>query len=358
MLPKTRAIIDCDVHNTYRSQVELYPYLQEPWLSRLKEKGFGYPLETFYSSVQAKRLDAKPENGPAGSDYPLLKTQLLDKFSINYAVLTGEGISGLSYMPDADYPAALASAYNQWLVEEWLNKDERFLGSIHLAIQNPEAAAAEIYRWGSHPKVVQVSIPTATTLPLAHPFYRPILRAAAEMDLVVALHFRQPGPSAPDITPVGMPFNYLDFHTLVSLPYMSQLVMLVSSGVLEELPNLKFLLMEGGFIWIIHLLWRFDKDYKALHRLAPALKKLPSEYIYQHFKFGIQPIYEPSEADKLQKVIEAGDLHHNLVFGSDYPHWDADEPDFIRRFIPQEWEQGIFYDNAAAWYKFFKQPGQ
>ena len=356
-MQQVQAIIDCDVHNTYRSQVELYPFLQEPWLSRLKEKGFGYSLDTFHSSVQAKRLDAKPENGPAGSDYGLLKTQLLDKLSIDYGILTGEGISGVSYMPDAEYPAALASAYNHWMVEEWLSKDERLLGSLHLAIQNPEAAAAEIYRWGSHPKVVQVSIPAATTLPLAHPFYRPVLRAAAEMDLVVALHFRQPGLSAPSITPVGMPFNYMDFHTLVSLPYMSQLVMLVSSGIFEELPNLKILMMEGGFIWVIHLLWRFDKDYKALYRLAPALRKLPSEYIHQHFKFGIQPIYEPREASMFQQVIEAGELQKNLVFGSDYPHWDADEPDFIRRFLPKEWESAIFYDNAASWFKFFKPAG-
>jgi predicted TIM-barrel fold metal-dependent hydrolase len=355
-VPKAQAIIDCDVHNTYRSQTELYPYLFEPWLSRLKEKGFGYPLETFYSSVHAKRVDAKPENGPAGSDYGLMKTQLLDKLSIDYAVLTGEGISGLSYMPDAEYPAALASAYNQYLVEEWLSKDERFLGSLHVAIPQPEAAAAEIYRWGSHPKVVQVSIPAATTLPLAHPFYCPILRAAAEMDLVVALHFRQPGPSAPDMTPVGMPFSYLDYHMLVGLPYQAQLVMLVSSGVFEELSNLKVMMMEGGFIWVIHLMWRFDKDYKALHRLAPALRKLPSEYILQHFMFGIQPIYEPREANKLQDVIEAGGLQHNLVFGSDYPHWDADEPDFIRRLLPAAWDSAIFYDNAASWFKSFKQP--
>lgn len=354
MINKAQAIIDCDVHNTYRSQVDLYPYLTEPWLFRLKEKGLGYPLETFFSSVHAKRLDAKPENGPAGSDYDLMVEQLLDRHSIEYAVLTGEGISGLSYMPDLDYPAALASAYNHYLVDTWLSKDQRFLGSLHLAIQNPEAAAAEIYRWGTHPQVVQVSIPTTTTLPLAHPFYRPILRAAAEMDLVIALHFRQPGPGTPSITPVGMPFSYMDYHTLVSLPYMSQLVMLVSSGVLEELPQLKFLLMEGGFIWVIHLLWRFDKDYKALHRLTPSLKKLPSEYIFKHFKFGIQPIYEPREAYLLQQVIEAGELQNNLVFGSDYPHWDADEPDFIRRFIPKEWEQGIFFDNAASWYKSFK----
>ena len=46
-MPHVQAIIDCDVHNTYRSQVELYPYLREPWLSRLKEKGFGIHWKLF-----------------------------------------------------------------------------------------------------------------------------------------------------------------------------------------------------------------------------------------------------------------------------------------------------------------------
>jgi predicted TIM-barrel fold metal-dependent hydrolase len=202
-------ILDCDIHNTYRSQQDLYPYLEEPYLSRLKEKGFGYPQETFQSSIHNKRLDAKPENGSAGSDYPLLREQLLDRFDITYGVLTGEGISGLSYMPEQDYPAALARAYNAWLVDTWLTYDKRLLGSLHVAIQHPEAAAAEIYRYGSHPKIVQVCIPAATTMPLSHPFYRPVLRAAAEMDLVVALHFRQPGVTAPSITPVGTRFGGL-----------------------------------------------------------------------------------------------------------------------------------------------------
>jgi predicted TIM-barrel fold metal-dependent hydrolase len=344
-------ILDCDVHNTYRSQHDLYPYLEEPFLSRLKEKGFGYPQETYQSPIHTKRLDAKPENGPAGSDYPLMREQLLDRYDLTYGVLTGEGISGLSYMTEQDYPAALARAYNSWLMDTWLQYDERFLGSIHVAIQHPEAAAAEIYRCGRHPKIVQVSIPASTPMPLSHPFYRPVLRAAAEMDLVVALHFRQPGIASAPVTPVGTPPLYIDYHALISLPYMSQLVMLVTSGVFVDFPNLKILLVEGGFIWAIHLLWRMDKEYKTLHRQVPALKKLPSEYVRQHVKFGVQPMYEPREAAMLQQVIEAGELQQSLVFGGDYPHWDADEPGFVMRFMKEEWRQSIMYDNMAAWYK-------
>jgi uncharacterized protein len=345
-------IIDCDIHNTYTSQKELYPYLPEPHLTRVKDKGLGYPMDNmFVSSIHPNRLEAKPVGGVAGADYALLRDQLLDAHGINHGVLTGGGIASISYMPDTAFPSALARAYNDWLTEHWLSRDERLWGAAQIAIQDPVAAAAELYRIGTHPRIVQVQLPAATPLPLAHPFYRPVLQAAHDLDLVVALHFRQPGLTTPAITPIGTPFNYLDYHSLISLPYMSQLVMLVTSGVLEELPNLKILLLEGGFIWAVHLLWRMDKDYKTLRQLAPALTKLPSEYIYRHFKFGVQPVYEPAEARQLHQVIEAGALQRNLVFTSDYPHWDADEPDFIRRFIRPDWQADVFYNNAAAWYK-------
>jgi uncharacterized protein len=347
-------IIDCDIHHTFSSQKDLYPYLKEPHLGQVKEKGLGYPLNSFHSSIHYKRLDAVPEIGPAGSDYDLMRSQLLDKNPIEFGLLTGEGISGVSYMVERDFPAALACAFNDWTIDTWLPRDPRLLGSLHLAIQNPEAAAAEIYRNGAHPRVVQINLPAQTPMPLSHPYYRPILRAAAEMDLVIALHFRQPGVNTAPLTPNGQPESYLDYHTLISLPYMSQLVSLVTSGVLEELPNLKILLMEGGFIWAIHLLWRIDKDYKSLYRQAPLLKKLPSEYIYKHFKFGVQPIYEPQEVENLRMVIEAGNLQGNLVYGSDYPHWDADSPEFVQRFLPKEWHEGIFYQNIADWYKISK----
>ncbi len=348
-------IIDCDIHNTYASQQDLYPYLPEPHLTRVKEKGLGYPTDnSFVSSVHPNRLDARPSGGAAGSDYDLMRVQLLDKFQISHGVLTGGGIASISYMPDTAFPSALARAYNDWLIEHWLTRDPRLWGAAQIAIQDPAAAAAELYRIGAHPQIVQVQLPAATPLPLAHPFYRPVLQAANDLDLVVALHFRQPGLTAPSITPVGTPFHYLDYHALIGLPYMSQLVMLVTSGIFEELPNLKILMLEGGFIWAVHLMWRIDKDYKALRQLAPALTKLPSEYIYRHFKFGVQPIYEPQEAKQLQQVIEAASLQQNLVFASDYPHWDADDPDFIRRFIRPDWQADIFYNNAAAWYKPLK----
>ncbi|MER3404475.1 MAG: hypothetical protein C4289_04335, partial [Chloroflexota bacterium] len=59
---------------------------------------------------------------------------------------------------DMDYPAALARAYNDWLIERWLAADPRFLGSMIVATQDPEFAAQEIERVGTHPQIVQVLV--------------------------------------------------------------------------------------------------------------------------------------------------------------------------------------------------------
>ena len=50
---------------------------------------------------------------------------------------------------------------------------------------------------------------------------------------------------------------------------MAQVVSLVSEGVFEKFPKLKFVCIEGGFGWVPHLMWRFDKNYKALRIQTP-----------------------------------------------------------------------------------------
>ena len=39
-----------------------------------------------------------------------------------------------------------------------------------------------------------------------------------------------------------------------------------------------------------------------------------------------------------------------LLFATDYPHWDADEPGYLRRKLPDDWLPRIFYENAAELY--------
>jgi uncharacterized protein len=344
-------IIDCDLHNTFVNQSMLYPYLAKDILQRVKTRGLGCSQELYHKTAANKRLDAFTDDGAtAGSSYQKIIEDWIDKHGIDYAVLTGEGIIGISSMPNSDIATALSSAYNSWLVEEWLSLDKRFLGSLHLAIQNPEHAVSEIYKWANHPQIVQVTLPIANTLPLSHRFYRPILQALNDTKLVLSLHFKQPTANNYSSTPIGLLDSYFAWHSLICLPYQAQIVDLIASGVFDEFTNLKIILLEGGFTWLPHLLWRMDKEFKALWQEIPTLKNPPSEYVYQHFRFGIQPKEEAPSSEHIKSIVNMISAEKLLVFAGDYPHWDADTPDFAMQNFIKDHHHPILYQNAAHIY--------
>ena len=57
-------------------------------------------------------------------------------------------------LPQADYAAALARAYNAWLVDQWTSRHAALLGAIVACPQDPEDAAREIERYADDPSIV------------------------------------------------------------------------------------------------------------------------------------------------------------------------------------------------------------
>ena len=154
----TGPIIDCDVHQAWADEGEirrrLPAYFQQPWA--------GLPSSPWPSPTGVLRSDAVPEEGgPAGSSPALMAEQLLDAYGIVRAILTGQSVLTAGVHADADFGCALASAYNDALLETWLSADDRFLGSLAVAPQRPRQAAAEIRRVGAHPRMVQVIMTSA-----------------------------------------------------------------------------------------------------------------------------------------------------------------------------------------------------
>lgn len=345
-------IIDTDVHNTLKSHMELVPFLKEPWKSRMITQGL-YLAQSYPNPYGVFRKDAYPPSGTKpGSDPDYLLKQLVEAYDIEYALLNGEEIMHVSAIPDPDYAAAIASAYNDHLIENWLSKIKKFKGSLVVTTQDPHLAAREIDRLGSHPDIVQVIMTSGARMPYGQRFYHPIYEAAERNGLVVAIH---PGSEGCGMnnppTPAGYPSNYLQWHTSLSQNFMAHLISLVCDGVFEKFPNLKFVLIEGGIAWLPHLMWRLDKNFKALRAQAPWLKRMPSEYIRDHCYLTTQPIEEPENFKHLEQIFDMIDGDHIIMFSSDYPHWDQDEPTEVLKRLPLESKKRIFYENAKNLYK-------
>jgi predicted TIM-barrel fold metal-dependent hydrolase len=55
-------------------------------------------------------------------------------------------------------------------------------------------------------------------------------------------------------------------------------------------------------------------------------------------------------------ALEAVGAEEILMFASDYPHWDADDPLHVTRRLPQGWRDKVMYDNARAFYRWSDGP--
>jgi len=343
------SVIDVDIHEAYTSIKDLVPYLREPWKSLIASdawKGFAQPF-VYWGTGGGNRADSVPiEGGPPGSSYDMLRKQVLDAYPIKYGILTGYFYPVMMMNMQHDFAAAAASAYNDYQIAHWLDKDIRLRGSIHVAPQDPKSAVREIERMADHPQMLQVLLPIADRA-YGEEFYWPIFEAAARHHLPIALHHTVYAKGA-----LGMGQYYIERHMLLPQAMMAEVYSLICSGIFEKYPNTKIICLEGGFSWLPHLLWRADREYKSLRQEVPWLTRQPSQYVYDHIRFATQPT-EDITSDQFMKVIDLIGSEDLLLFATDYPHFDFDNPlRALPNGLPIGLRNKILYGNAKSFYGF------
>jgi predicted TIM-barrel fold metal-dependent hydrolase len=277
-----------------------------------------------------------------------MREQLLDAYDIRYGVLNC--LTTACRQQNPEYAAALCRAVNEWQVAEWLDPEPRLRAGIVVPYEDPALAAAEIDRAAAHPGFVQVLLLVRTDEPLGRRRYRPVFEAAVRNGLPVGIHFGG-GRERNPLTASGWPSFYIEDHTAMAQAFQAQVVSMVVEGLFEHLPELRVVLVEGGFGWLPSLMWRLDKHWARLRAEVPHLTRAPSEYVREHLGVTTQPIEEPPDPHDLLEVFADMGGTDRVMFSTDYPHWDFDDPDrAIRaRLAPRAREQ-IFSGNAMALY--------
>ena len=347
-----RAVIDTDIHCSYDAR-RMLDFLPEPWRSRYASGETGPGHLGYWNPNGVMRSDAVTPDGERIEQHPHhLARYFFDEYGIEYGILNPERSLHLGLSPDPDYSAALVSAINDILAHDWLPVDPRFRASIIIAPNDPEQAAREIHRMAPNRGFVQVLMPSGARMPYGQRYFHPIYAAAAEHDLPLALH---PGSDGVGISgppsAAGYPTNYLEWHTGLFASYIAHLISMVSEGVFVKFPTLRFVLLEGGVSWLPPLMWRFDKNWKALRVMAPWLERPPSEYIADHVHLSTQPIEEPENRAHLRAILEMLPIERMLMFSSDYPHWDGDTPDFAARAVPAGARARVLSETARELYR-------
>lgn len=355
-MPATRieTIIDCDVHQRLGNAKDLFPYLSRAYQEDIKQFGLHIPGGGYLNGGdRGYRSDAWPEGGKmVGSDLELMQRQLLDVYPIEYAILLGQELRPITTLPDIDYAAALARAYNDWMIEQWLEKDDRLRGLILIPTQDPKLAAKEIDRIGNRPDIVGVLVSNGARIPYGQRFYDPIFERCEALGLPFVLHTGSEGQGINgQPTPVGYPSYYVEVRQGRAMGYQTHLASMVFEGLFERYPSLRVVFVEGGYIWLPTYLWRLDSDWKSLRNQTPWVKRAPSEYVFEHCRFTSQPMEQGERPEQIRTVFEWARADQTLMFASDYPHWDFDSPERSLPPLPAETLRRIMSENAREVFK-------
>ncbi len=353
-------VVDVDVHefdidpNTYAE------YVDDRWVDRVRHTArTDEPLTQAFGATVP--YDVNPENesdtvyGLPADVTPLTPDGIMafmDAFNTDYSLLHGHMATGFCTIPDGEYAAALCRAYNDYMLDEWLDEGEGLKCEIRVNPDSPDRAAEEIHRLADEDDMVGVHMDITVDRPFGHDQYEPIWAAAERAGLPITFH---PGTSSPAWTPEvagGVPLSTPEYIVGLNNAPMAHLASLIMAGVPERHPDLEFVSLEHGISWIPWLQGRLDKNYERRQHELQDLSKPPSEYLRDQFYFGTQPMEDVAGPARLVEIIEmlGPDM---LMYSTDFPHYDFDFPSMLT--IPEldaEAERKIFGGNALDVFDF------
>ena len=347
-------IIDCDIHPYMKSPRDLDPYLAARWRQHLAEYGqFNcgpYAARGTYPrfSPNTSRRDAWPPGGGLpGSDLAFMREQFLDPYNVAHGVL--EPLLGGNTSRNLDAAAALCSALNDWQAHDYVDGEPRLRASILVPQDDAEASVKEIEKRAGDRRFAQIQLGSKTSEPIGRRRYWPIFAAAQDANLSIGLHVGGTQASAPSAG--GWPQFYIEDHHVLVHSMQNQMISLILEGVFEAFPRLRVVMIEGGFAWVPTVGWRLDKHWAKMRSEVPHVKRPPSEYIRSNLWFATQPVEEPETPEDLRAVFEWIGWDR-MVFSSDYPHWDFDDPHLAFFPMTDEEKRKLFRDNALDVYSF------
>lgn len=358
------SVIDADVH-IYERDGDLAPYFDQPWRQVLEQGGL---TREGARNVTAERFLDLPGSSPRTIYDPILvplptsePVRLatadalradLDRRGIDAAIIFTGRLLRAATSNDYHYISALQRAFNRYLAERWVDPSRGIYAAIMAANQLPEEAADEISCFARVPGFVAVYLPLAGNYPLwGDRGYDPIFAAAQAADLPVVLH---------GTTTVHTVFPHELHHlpTALAKQTLSQafgaianLVNLVTSGVVARFPRLQVVVADAGLAWLPLVRTRLDHYFPYLRDEAPFLEPRPSEAIRRQVYLTTHPLEGVASPSLFAAFLEEIGPDH-LLFGSDWPHFDATTPEQIRQLpISDESRRQILGANARALFR-------
>jgi predicted TIM-barrel fold metal-dependent hydrolase len=215
---------------------------------------------------------------------------------------------------------------------------------LYLPFNTPEAAEATVKRFLGAPGVVGFLVTSTRYQPVHANEYMRLYAMLEEAGMPIGFHAHHNWHNE-----YTRHLNrFLSMHAIsFVLSNMIHLTNWVINGLPVRFPKLKVLWIESGLAWLPFLMQRLDHEYLMRVSEAPLLDRLPSEYISQMF-YTMQPM-EATNLKLLEGTLEAIHADTQLLYASDWPHWDFDVPAkvFDLPFLDERAKRNILGLNAA-----------
>jgi predicted TIM-barrel fold metal-dependent hydrolase len=273
----------------------------------------------------------------------VLTRRAMESMGLDYQVVFPTPMLSLGTHPQLHMEVLLGRAHNRWMVENLLKADNRIKSMLYLPISDPVASLKVIEEFGEEPGVIGFMVTSVRNKAIQENQYMKVYAALEERGLPLAFHggyyWHEPAMAL---------FNqFVGMHCVAFVLWnLVHLVNWVLNGLPERFPKLKVIWLESGLSWIPFIMQRLDSEYMLRSSEAPALKRLPSEYIREMF-FSSQPM-ERHNLEALELTMKMMKAETQLLYASDWPHWDFDAPSVIwdLPFLDEDAKRNILGRNA------------
>lgn len=349
-------IVDVDAHH-YETESfrQIADYIEDPVMRyEAKYQGFGgqgitsqrgnYQNLTGRVPRQSKARTEKTPPADHHRDIEITK-KWMDAISIDICCMFPTPMLGLGTSPRTEVEVALARAYNRWLIEQVLAKEPRIKASLYLPFNDPAACVKMIEDFGEAPDVIGFTVTSPHYKGVYDNAYMRTYAMLEERNLPLIFHsaIAWGGDQSLQLCNRFMAVHALGF-TWFNILHMTNWI---CNALPERFPKLKTVWIESGLAWIPFLMQRLDNEYMMRSSEVPGLKKLPSDYMRDMF-FSSQPMEAVKNREMLEMTFKMIKADTQLLYSSDYPHWDMDLPSTIYDlpFLDETAKRNILGANA------------
>jgi predicted TIM-barrel fold metal-dependent hydrolase len=356
-------IVDIDAHVTEtafwseiveRIDSDVYRQMAESFRDRggappgLLNATPGLLYQDVYGRIPHQQSQQEVVEGSDTHRQVVLAQRAMNSMGIDYMVVFPTPMLVLGTHPQPEVEVQLAWAFNRWLTEEVLPQDPRLKGLLYLPFNTPEECPRFVDEFSDKPGVIGFTVTSTRFKAVHHNSYMPLYAALQERGMPMTFHagFNWNDGSMAQLN------RFLSMHALSFVHCnLIHLTNWVINGLPERFPNLDVLWIESGLAWLPYLMQRLDSEYMMRSSEAPLLKRKPSEYIREMY-FSTQPM-ERDHPKLLEATFEAVNADTQLMWCSDWPHWDFDGPSVIwdLPFLNEKQKRMILGENAARMFK-------